>query len=289
MGRTELAIALGLMVLLPSAASARSYELRYGLAVGQTWQAVQTTFRETTVAGLTRTDTAAARFRYEIVEAPVENEVRLEARMLSQTMGSEESPFDFSPIRFLAQTDPRGTMRGVHFQLGEAEPPYLEGIEPDPVAFRQMLRSLAAAWIEAVYWLPELPVQPLSVGESFVIQDRGDVGGTDPGVAMQIESKTTYTLQKVTGRLAEFTIRVTSTVDGATAQSGIVSNRSAEGEALFDLELGMWTRQETRSEHRAALHGAPGADHASGRTVTTIEMGLGDAPATNAPSDRVGL
>jgi hypothetical protein len=289
MGRTELAISLGLMVLLPSAVSARAYELRYGLAVGQTWHAAQTSFRETTVAGLTRTDTAAARFRYEVVEAPVENEVRLEARMLSQTMGEEQSPFDFSAIRFLAQTDPRGTMRGVHFQLGEAEPPDLEGVEPDAVAFRQMLRSLAAAWIEAVYWLPELPVEPLSIGESFVIQDRGDVGGTDPGVAMQIESKTRYTLEKVTGRIAEFTIRVSSTVDGATAQSGIVSKRSAEGEALFDLELGMWTRQETRSFHRAALHGTPSADHASGRTVTTIEMSLGDAQATNAPSDRLGL
>jgi hypothetical protein len=278
-----------LLLLLPCAAGAGEYELRYGLAVGQTWHAVQTTYRETTVSGLTQTETASARFRYEVSEAPVEGEVRIDALMVSQTMDGEPSPFDFSAIRFLAQTDRRGVMRGVHFQLGDAEPPTLEGVEPDPVAFRQMLRSLATAWLDSVYWLPELPEAKLAVGESFEIVRGGDVGGTDPGVRMAMESKTAYTLAKVTGRLAEFSVRTSSKLDGSTAQSSIVSNRAAEGEAVFDLELGMWVRQETRAEHRAQLHGVPNADHASGRTVTTIEMRLGEPPEASDPADRVGL
>jgi len=281
--------ALCLALLLPAAASARDYELRYGLHPGQTWHAVQTVFRETSVAGDTRTDRATARFRYETQVAPVEGEVRLDARMLSQTMDGQQSPFDFSVIRFLAQTDPRGTMRGLHFQIGEAEPPEMEGIERDPVAFRQMLRGVAAAWIEAVFWLPELPEQPIAVGESFVVNDRGDVGGTDPGVAMQIESTTSYTLRRVTGSQAEFAIQVRSTVDAATARAGIVSNRAAEGEAVFDLELGMWTRHETRSDHRARLDGVPGTDQATAHTVTTVEMRLGAPPEVEPPANRVGL
>lgn len=282
------AIAL-LLWLLPAAAAAGSYELRYGLTSGQTWHAVQTVFRETTVAGQTRTERASARFRYDVKDAPVPGDLRLDARMLSQTMGDEQSPFDFSVIRFLAQSNERGTLRGMHFQLDDADPPDLPGLEPDPVAFRQMLRSVAAAWIDAVYWLPELPERPIELGETFVQRDARDVGGTDPGVAMKMEATTTYTLRKVTGKLAEFAIEVRSTVGASTAQTGIVSNRQATGEAVFDLELGMWRRQETRSEHRASLEGLPGADQATGRTVTTIEMTLGEAPEVDPPADRVGL
>lgn len=280
---------LCLVFLLPSAASSRSYELRYGLAPGQTWHAVQTIFRETTVAGLTRTDRNTARFRYETRESKVDGLLRLDASMLSQTMDDQQSPFDFSVIRFLALTDMRGTMRGVHFQIGEAEPPELPGLERDPVAYRQMLRSVAAAWLDAVYWLPELPERPIEVGEAFVVSNRGDVGGTNPGVSMQIESTTTFTLRKVTGPQAEFAIQVRSTVDAATALAGIVSNRLAEGEAVFDLELGMWKHQETRSDHRVSLSGAPGAEQGSARTVTTIEMALGEPPEVEPPVGRVGL
>ncbi len=287
--RATTVASLCLVFLLPGAAWSRSYELRYGLRPGQTWHAVQTVFRETTVAGLTRTDRNTARFRYETLESPLDGQLRLDASMLSQTMDDRESPFDFSVIRFLALTDVRGVMRGVHFQIGEAEPPELPGIERDPVAFRQMLRSVAAAWLDAVYWLPELPERPLEVGEAFVIANRGDVGGTDPGVSMQIESTTTFRLRKVTGRQAEFAIQVRSTVDAATAIADIVSNRNAEGEAVFDLELGMWTHQETRSDHRASLSGAPGAEQASARTVTTIAMALGEPPEVKPPADRVGL
>lgn len=284
----RLAWALCVLWLLPVAAQARSYELRYGIAPGQTWHAAQTIHRETYVAGVSDTDTGIARFRYEVKNGP-EGTLRLDARMVSQETHDGPSPFDFSVIRFLAQTDRRGVMRGMHFRLGDVEPPDLEGVEKDPVAFRQMLRSLASAWLESVYWLPELPERSLAVGESFTIGDRGDVGGTDPGVTMQMDRKTTYRLRKVTGRLAEFSVEVHSTVDASTAQTGLTSQRTAEGEAVFDLEAGMWTRQEIRAEHHASLRGAEtGSETATARTVTTIEMQLGEPPSA-PPADRVGL
>jgi len=59
----------------------------------------------------------------------------------------------------------------------QAEPPPLEGVDADPVAFREMLRSLASAWLDSVYWLPVLPEKPLAVGESFELADRGDHRG----------------------------------------------------------------------------------------------------------------
>ena len=117
--------------------------------------------------------------------------------MLSQSVGGEKSPVDFSSIAFRASTDRRGALRGVHFELGDAEPPDLPGLDPDPVAFRQMLRQIAEAWIDTVYWLPELPEHAVAVGASFTIGERDDVGGTEPGVRMEMVSKTTYTLREV--------------------------------------------------------------------------------------------
>jgi len=247
--------------------------LRYGLAPGQRWSAVQTVVREMKLGGDVRHDRASARFAYRVDRTERPDRLRFDAHMLSQTVGDEQSPFDFSVIAYQAALDQRGVMSGVHFQLGEAEPPELPGVDPDPVAFRQMLRQIAEAWIHAVYWLPELPERALEPGDAFTIRDADDVGGTDPGVRMQMASTTTYTLREVDGHRARFEIAVRSTVDAATAQSEIESRRRGSGEALFDLELGMWVRHETRDEHKAFFSGAPGGPgDASARTITTIVM-----------------
>ena len=267
--------ALSILSLLVSAgASAESVMLRYGLAPGQRWSASQTIERTTEALGQKQSDVGVARIRYQVDAAPVEGHVSLVARMLSQEIAGAQSPFDFSQVRFHAFSDPRGAMRGIHYEIDpDAEPPDVPELDKDPVAYREMLRRIATAWSDSVFWLPELPEAPLEVGESFTIGDRGDVGGSDPGVAMEMTSKRTYTLDRVEGNQAHFSIRLQSTVDAATAQSSVESEQRALGDAVFDLELGMWTRQETRSEHRARFQGGPGGSGiASARSVTTIEM-----------------
>jgi hypothetical protein len=270
----RLVLAIALACALGAGASAETVSLRYGLEAGQRWTASQTIERTTHILGESQSDRGVAHFRYAVESAPVAGHVSLVAHMLSQEMSGGESPFDFSQIRFLAFSDPRGTMRGVHFEIGnDAEPPDVPGIEKDPVAYREMLRRFATAWSDSVFWLPELPEQALSVGESFTIGDRGDVGGSDPGVAMEMTSKRTYTLDRIEGPIAHFSIRLQSTVDAATAKSSVESEQRALGTAAFDLDAGMWTRQETRSEHRATFQGGPGGEGvATASTVTTIEM-----------------
>jgi hypothetical protein len=261
-------------VLAAGAAQAgASYALRYGFESGQRWQAVQTLEGETTVGGVSERHTGVARFRYEVHPADPNGEFRLEARMLSQEMATGPSPIDFSAIRFQARTDARGVTRGKRFELEDVTPPKLPGVPDDPAAFSQLLRSLASAWIDSVYWLPVLPEEPLAVGESFVVDDRGDVGGTDPGVRMEMRTTTTYRLRGVIGDLAEFAIEVRSTVDAQTAGSGLTSSLHAEGEAIFDLDRGMWRRQEIRSQHDARVSGAEsGADRVTARSTTTTTM-----------------
>jgi hypothetical protein len=264
-------------VLAATAASTEPVPLRYGFAPGQEWLAEQTIERETTLAGRTQSDRGAARFAYRVEATDDPERLRLDARMLSQRTNSGESPFDFSVIGFQAVTDRRGVLRGMHFEIGEAEPPELPGLDPDPVAFRQMLRHIAAAWLPAVYWLPELPEAPLAVGETFVIGEREPVGGSDPGVRMEMASTTRYTLRKVKEGVAIFDVAVESTVDASTAIAGVKSAERALGEAHFDLERGMWTRQEIQSEQRARLEGAPaGAEQAMARTTRTLLMRLAE-------------
>jgi hypothetical protein len=64
-------------------------------------------------------------------------------------------------------------------------------------------------------------------------------------------------------------------VDAVGSDSGIASLERAEGEALFDLALGMWTRHELASSQHASYSGAtPLAEtgRVEVRSVTTIEM-----------------
>jgi hypothetical protein len=267
------ACALLLLAAASPALRAEPLLLRYGLEPGQRWSALQTIVRETQLAGDVRRDRATARFAYQVATTERPDRLRFDARMLSQTLGGEQSPFDFSVIAYQAALDARGALSGVHFQLGEAEPPDLPGVDPDPVAFQQMLRRIAEAWQGAVYWLPELPERALEPGDAFTIRDSDDVGGTDPGVRMRMVSTTTYTLREVQEGRARFELSVRSTVEAATAQSAIESRRRGSGEAIFDLALGMWVRHETADEHMAVFSGAPGGPgDATGRTLTTIEM-----------------
>lgn len=270
--RIALAWTLGLLAAA-GAASAEGWSFRYGFAPEQRWNATQTITRSTEFLGEREESRGSATFRYAIGASEIPGHVELEARMLGQTTAAGESPFDFSAIRFLALSDTRGVFRGIRFEIGDVEPPEMPEIERDPVAFREMLRRIAAAWSDSVFWLPTLPEEPLALGESFVLSEREDVPGTDPGVAMEITSKRTYTLESVEGDVARFAITLTSTVDAATARSNVESQRRAEGEALFDRRLGMWTLQEIRSEERARFEGGPGGTgRASAATVTRIEM-----------------
>lgn len=263
-----------LVALVAASAAAEPITLRYGFAPGQRWDASQTIERTTEALGQSQSDVGIARIRYRIDKAPVDGHVSIIAHMLSQEIAGTTSPFDFSQVQFHAFTDPRGAMRGVHYEIApDAEPPDVPDIDKDPVAYREMLRRIATAWSDSVFWLPELPEEPIELGESFTLGDTGDVGGSDPGVAMEMTSRRTYTLDRVEDGKAHFSIRLQSTVDAATAQSSVESEQRALGDAVFDLQRGMWLREQTRSEHRARFQGGPGGEGvASARTVTTIEM-----------------
>jgi hypothetical protein len=259
--------------------------LRYGWAADQTWQATHSMVRETQLRGNQRSERGIARFEYRVLPADAEGTLRIEARLLSQETRDGISPLDFSAIEFSAQVDALGRLRGAHYVIAEAQPPKLEGGDtPDPIAYRQMLRQVASAWRGSVFWFPELPEKQLLPGDTFVVDDARNLAESEPGVTMRMRSSRTYRLLAVEAGVAKFHVEELSNVDATTAESGIASEQHAEGEALFDLGLGMWTRQELVSKQRANYTGAAGAGpeqgEASAATSTTLEMQRIAPPAT---------
>jgi hypothetical protein len=282
-----LRLALWLSLLsLPAAVAAETPEretaaggglvLRYGWSADQTWRATHRSERETQLPVGTQRDRGVACFEYRVEPGEPEGTLRLEARLLSQETAEGTSPLDFSPIAFRAQVDALGRLRGAHYQIGEAEPPVVDGARLDPIAFRHMLRQVASAWRGAVFWFPELPERALSPGDAFVVDEARDLAESEPGVKMQMRASRTYRLLGVESGVARFRVEETSEVDAATADSGIASEQRAEGEALFDLSLGMWTRHQLVSSQRASYQGAEGlgagAGEVSVRSTTSLEM-----------------
>jgi hypothetical protein len=249
--------------------------LRYGWASGQSWRAVYSVKREMHVAQDVQRDLGVARFEYAVLPDTQPGALRLEVRFVSQETAAGPSPLDFTPIVFRAGIDALGHLRDVGYQIGDARPPDLPGIDPDPAEYREMLEQAAAAWRAAVFWFPELPEKPLAPGDEFAAREDRDFGGAAPGMSMRMRSERHYHLVSVVDGVARFRVEEDSHVDAATGAQGVASQQRAEGEALFDLGLGMWTRHELVSSQRASFQGAPGsvgAGEATSRSVTTIEM-----------------
>lgn len=256
--------------------ASRGVLLRYGWAAEQIWRTTHRSVRETQLQGNPQRDRGIAEFEYRVLGGEPEGALRLDARLLSQETAQGVSPLDFSAIAFSAQIDAQGRLRGAHYAIGEAQPPVVQGVEPDPIAFRQVLRQVASAWRGAVFWFPELPERPIALGDSFVVDEVRNLAESEPGVSMRMHSSRTYRLLSVEASVLRFRVEEVSQVDAATAESGIASEQRAEGEALFDLGLGMWTRQELVSSQRASYTGAAGAGPEQGEvsstTSTTLEM-----------------
>jgi hypothetical protein len=271
--RARRLLVAGLLALAsPARADGDSIQLRYGWAAGQVWHATHTTTRETHVGDGVSREQGLARFEYQVKPGESPGTLKLEARLLSQRTAAGSSPLDFSPIAFRARVDAR-RLAAPYYEIADATAPG-PGQLSDPIALRRVLRQIASGWRDAVLWFPELPERALDPGERFVVSESHDLSDT-PGLAMRIQRTRTYTLLDVREGVARFRVEDASHVDAAGAEAGIASEERAEGEARFDLALGMWQQQQLSSSQRAVISGAPPearAGEASSRSITEIRM-----------------
>lgn len=280
------AVALGALLAAGAARSdepARSaaepgMRLAYDLVPGQVWRSTQSIAREIRVGDDVRRSRGEAVFRYRVGSAPEEDRLTLDATFLSLRPTEDAQPFAPDAVRFRAVVTRRGRVVASTSEVGEAPPPAEApgGQEPDPVAWRQMLRSLAEAWTDAVFWLPELPARALHPGDTFTTRGERPLGGQEPGVAGRQTLERTYTLRRVEDGRAHFALASRSRVETSTARNAVRSERETTGEAVFDTRLGMWTRHVARSRDRVELEGAEplhqGPGPATATTTTTITM-----------------
>jgi hypothetical protein len=273
LARRALGVVLGLALAAPALAETAHVRLRYGWAAGQVWRAQQSTTRETHVGDAVQREQVSARFEYTVSTADDGGALRLEARLLSQQTADGASPLDFSPIAFHARVDTR-SLESPSFEVAEVRRPG-PGPLADPIALRRVLRDVASAWRDSVLWFPELPERSLSAGQAFSVSESRELPQAQPGIAMQIQRTRSYRLLEVQAGVARFRLTDVSLVDASSGQSGIRSEERAEGEAEFDLALGMWRRQQVASSQRAVYSDASpevGSGEASSRSVTEIRM-----------------
>jgi len=251
--------------------------LAYGLTPGQVWRSTQTIVRETRVGGDVQRSRGEAVFRYRVGPAPEEGRVTLDAEFVSLRAAEDAQPFAPGAVRFRAVLTRWGRVVASTSRVGDVPPPAEGpgGQAPDAVAWRQMLRGLAEAWSDAVFWLPELPERALRPGDTFTTRGERPLGGQEPGVSGRQSLERTYTLRRVEDGRAHFELAARSRVETSTARSAVRSERETSGEAVFDLGLGMWTRHVARSRDRFDLESdeaLPDAGPASATTTTTITM-----------------
>lgn len=267
---------------LAAAAEGEPLRLRYGWSPGQVWRATHRIERETRVGDDVQRTRGVARFEYVVGAAEPDGSMHLDVRLLSQETEAGASPLDFSAIAFHASIDARGRLRGAHYEIGDTLP----ASAPDPVATRQLLRQVASAWRDSVFWFPELPDRALAPGDAFSVDETRDLADAEPGVSMRVRTTRSYRLVSLDASTAHFRVEEVSAVDAATAESGIASQQRAEGEAVFDLALGMWTGQHLDSSQRARYSGASGvgggAGEATGSTRSELEMERVEPPTQPA-------
>jgi hypothetical protein len=115
--------------------------------------------------------------------------------------------------------------------------------------YKQSSQMIAEAWKNIVFWLPELPEDALKPGDEFEVTQETDMGNEASEMNMQGVSKQVFTLKEVKDELAFFMVKGQTTTKSTAAKMGKSAAISeGEGEAVFDLQKGMWTDFTIKSQ-----------------------------------------
>lgn len=271
MKRSLLTLMAGACLMTPHLVAAEGVTLRYGLEPGQVWNATSTTRTESSIAGIESSDGRETLIEYRVKAGERAGWWALEARQLSpKTPG-----FGLDTVTFRAQMHSSGELRDIGFDLDPLQP----GQESDPsvAVMRQAMQGVADASTVGFFWFPEFPEEPLEPGDEFDAEIRSGGGPAETsGMQTKIVVRSVYTLDEIVDGLAYFTVRE-RLVTGTTTPAGTVETRGAsKGEAVFDLEQGMWIEQESRMEMTFEGAGMPvgGDGGASSRMVTRMRLEL---------------
>ena len=250
-----ISIALAAVLSVSSSALGGSYNFAYKVRPGQSWMATQSSQTEATFMGnktVTRTKTI---IEYKVSKGAKKGWVLLEARIKGQSSASGSSgQMDLSKMKFSADMHRSGEIRNIKHS-GSPLPPMDTGggeLSPEMAAmYEQSAKMMADAWKNAVFWFPELPEDALTLGDEFDVVRKMGMGNSTAGMQMESVSKQIFSLEDVSAGLAYFSVKERSlTKTGGAMGSKTETKTAGKGEAIFDLEQGMWLELTEKSRIR---------------------------------------
>jgi hypothetical protein len=249
------------LVATYSSVMAGGCKLKYKLAPGQKWVCNFASKNETTFMGKKNVNQSKMVYEYSVSKGPKKGWVTMTARIKSKGSGGQ-GQMDLSKLRFTADVHSSGEIRNIQYS-GSVMPDMGEGADQMSPQMREMMENsykmIPEAYKNAVFWFPEVPEDNLEIGDEFDVQRKMGMGGSGAGMQMETVIKQVYTLEDVSKGLAYFSVKERS----ITKTDGMAGGKSetkiaGKGDAIFDLELGMWLELTEKSRAKVKLAGIPG-------------------------------
>ena len=255
------------LCLFSTAALAGSYRLQYKMAPGQVWIATISTQSESTMMGQKNVNQSKSIIEYRISKGPKEGWINLSARIKSQGASKESGGMDLSKLLFTAEMHQSGELRNIRYS-GSVLPPMDKDTGEMPAGmeamYEQSSKMIAEAWENAVFWLPELPEEPLQPGDEFEANHKMGMGNESMGMQMQSVSKQIFILDEVSEGLAYFSVKERTVTKSDAPMGGKSDTKTAgKGDAVFDLREGIWTDLTMKSRSKVEFGNMPGMGKAS--------------------------
>ncbi|HXH72645.1 MAG TPA: hypothetical protein VNI58_07530 [Mariprofundaceae bacterium] len=243
-----------------SAVAADSCSLSYKLKPGQVWLATVSNQFKATESGDDSTQASGYSVRYRVLKGEKPGWVKLEAKIVAHS-AQGQGGIDYTKLTYTADMHTSGELRRIAHS-GSAMPPMPEDqlaqMPPQYAAMmQQSAEMLAKAMQPGVFWFPELPEEKLSVGDSFEVVQKSDLGG-GTGMQMQTVVKSEFTLEDISEGLAYFSVRQRAQSKAGGMGGSSETRTAGKADAIFDLEQGMWVEMTAKSQSTSSFSGSGG-------------------------------
>lgn len=222
-----LLLSMFFFIFSTAAATAGTMKFTYHLKPGQKWIGTLSSQNQTgVVSGKKKRNASSTIVEYTVKKHPKKGWVILEARILST--GKKRSRIDLSKVTYSGNPMP---------DLG----PNAANLPPQTLEIiKRSISTLPEYWKHMVYWFPELPDFALEPGDEFDCNRKMGAGAPGSPAAFQSHVKQVFILEEVSDGLAYFSVKERSVTKGMVAGSATQTRKSGKGDAVFDLETGMW-------------------------------------------------
>ena len=250
-------------------------KLEYKLKSGEEWVCTLLSKNETAVMGQKTLNSNKSIFIYKVSKGSKRGWVSLTAH-IQPSAKDKESGVDMSRMRFKADMHRSGEFRHITYS---GNPMAMQGNMKMPPEMKAMMvqqgKMMGEMYKNALFWFPELPEERLQVGDDFEVERVMKTGGN----AMQTKTliKQVFTLEEVSKGLAYFSVKQRSITKTKSSMAGKTETKSAgKGEAIFDVNAGMWLELTEKSRVKISMGSIPGmGDISSDMKITSkyeIEM-----------------